>query len=435
MAERSSGLFYGWRIVAVAFLTLFISVGFSFYSYGAFFKALADEFGGSRLGVSLGQSLLFVVMGLLSPWIGREVDRRSIRNLVLVGAALVGAGFLLVSRIQALWHFYALYGSILALGLALMGQIPVSALVANWFVRRRGMALGVATMGISMSGVVMAPVATMLIESVGWRGTFVVYALLTLVVIAPPVWATVIDRPEDVGLHPDGSRDAPDAEPGERVIALASGEPPSGLVAGRYSSAGGLITDRNFWIIAITVSLNFCSNGAILTHMIPHVTDLGFTPTRAALVLSTAAGLGVAGKIVFGWIADRLDLRLAFSLAMVLQILSVVALTGLAEEASYSALLVVGAVFGLGMGGLVPLWGSMIGAAFGRRSFGRAMGLMGPVMIPLQVAGIPYAGLVFDRFGSYAPAFRTFIAIYCAALLILALLRLPRGPVETSPAG
>ncbi len=437
-SDNTSGAadFDGWRIVSVAFLCLFVSVGFSFYSYGALFKALVDEFGGSRLGVSLGSSVLFAVTGLLAPFLGHQIDHRSIRKMMALGAVVTAVGFASVSLIGALWQFYFVFGSLVAVGLALMGQLPASALVSNWFVRRRGMALGVSSMGVSLSGLVMAPLATWLVAVVGWRGTFLVFAGVTLVVVLPVTLIFIVDRPEDLGQLPDGRRRPPTSEQvvREPALPLSSGEPMLELPTEDVGEerARRLHRDRNFWVIAIAVALNFCGNGAILTHMIPHATDLGFTAVDAALILSVAAGVGALGKLVFGWIADHADLRFAMWLATGLQTVSLLLLLALLDTSSYAALMFAVGVFGLGMGGIVPLWGSLVGAAFGRRNFGRAMGLMSPVMLPIQLWGIPFAGWAFDRFGSYRIAFTTFLALYLGAMGMMFLLRLPaRDPDST----
>jgi MFS family permease len=419
-------------VVAVTFLSLFISVGFSFYSYGALFKSLAGEFGSSRLGIGLGSSLLFGMTGVLAPFIGHQVDHRSIRKMMAIGAVTTALGFLLVSRIDALWQFYAAFALVVAVGLALMGQLPATALVANWFVRRRGMALGISTMGVSLSGMIMAPAATVLIEVFGWRGTFQVFGILTLVLVTPAVWLVVVDRPEDMGLLPDGRRRAPSEETIRRqpLLPLSSGEPMLELPTDEPADPvlkRRIHRDPNFWVISISIAFNFCGNGAILTHMIPHATDLGFSAQRAALVLSLAAGMGAAGKLVFGWIADHTDLRWALWLATGLQTAAVIILILLPQKPTYASLLFALALFGLGMGGIVPLWGSLVGRAFGRRVFGRAMGLMSPVMLPLQLWGVPFAGWCYDRFGTYELAFKTFVWLYVAAMASLLFLRLPRG--------
>ncbi len=180
--------------------------------------------------------------------------------------------------------------------------------------------------------------------------------------------------------------------------------------------------ELNFWVIALVVGLNFCANGAVLTHIIPYATDIGFEPMKAAWVLSTMAGFGVLGKVLFGWIADRVPKRVAIWIATGLQGLGVVLISNVQE---YGSLLLAGTIFGLGMGGVIPLWGALIGAGFGRQAFGRVMGLMGPVMLPVHILGIPYAGWIYDRTGSYEIAFLTFIGIYVLAIAVLLLLRLP----------
>ena len=316
----------------------------------------------------------------------------------------------------------------------MLGGLPGSTLVANWFIRGRGMALGIATVGISMSGLIMAPVATQLIAGIGWQETFVIYALIVVVVILPAVWLVIVNRPEDMGLRPDGlapgdpivPEDAP-----EPVLPLAAGDQMTDHAAHLDWSALGTLKDANFWMITLAIGLNFCANGAILTHIIPHATDLGYTPTRAAFVLSACAGMGVVGKILFGWITDRVDKRLALWLAVGLQASGVALIIGATD---YSALLMAGGVFGLGMGGLVPIWGTLVGSAFGRHAFGRVMGLMSPCMLPVMSFGVPFAGYVFDRTGNYDVAFRTFLFIYAASAMMLVFLRLPEVEPGHEPA-
>ncbi len=440
--DREDRLFYGWRIVGVSFLALFVSVGFGFYSFGPFFKALAAEFGGGRFGIGLGLAIFSITNGLVAPFLGRALDVGSAKRIMSIGVLLLVAGLLLVSRARTLFQFYFVLGSLMALGAALIGGLPASTLVANWFVRRRGMALGVATMGISLSGVIMAPVATLLIDRLGWRGAFVLYGVLTLVLVLPAVRLFVVDRPEDLGLLPDGDRPDPEHE----VIAAsrAAAEAPTGIepIAPYHpaeerppqrpppDSWREPMSDRNFWLIALVVSLNFCANGAVLSHVIAHASDLGFVPMRAAFVLSAIAGMGVVGKILFGWISDRVDKRLALWLAIVLQFTGVLVFLGVS---SYGPLIAGAAVFGLGMGGLVPLWGTLIGACFGRRAFGRVMGLMSPVMLPIQTLGVPFAGFAFDRWGGYVPAFRAFLGIYLVAAVALFFVRIPHLAPDAPP--
>jgi MFS family permease len=431
-------VFYGWRIVGVTFLTHFISVGFLFYSYGAFFKALAEEFGGSRLGVATGMAIVNVVTAAFAPFLGRLLDRGSIRNVMCVGALLMASGFLLVSRIEALWQFYLVLGTLIGIGSSMLGGLAGSTLVSNWFTARRGTALGIATMGISLSGMVMAPLATWLIAEFGWRSTFVVYAGVAVVVILPVAWWLIVNRPEDLGLLPDGL--PPPAErtplPAPALRPLAPGAPlthPPARGAGSARSAWSArrsLRNPNFWAITLAVSFSFCASSAVLTHIIPHATDIGLDPLAAATVLSVMAGIGMIGKVMFGWLTDRVSHRGALWLAIGLQAIGM----GLFMRATeYGSLLGAAAVFGLGMGGLMPLWGAAIGAAFGRLAFGRVMGLMSPFMIPIQTIGIPFAGWMFDRTGSYDLAFTSLIGFYVLAFASVTFLRIPDIEPDSEP--
>ena len=405
-------MFYGWRIVGATFVSLFISVGFLFYSYGVFFPALEAEFGGSRFAISIALAIMNIVMGFSAPFLGRALDSWSIRNIMLIGAIFVSLGFMLASQIAALWQFYLLLGTFLGLGAGMIGQLPSSTLVSNWFIKRRGLALGIATMGVSLSGVVMAPLTTWLISSVGWRTTFMLFGALTAGIVTPLVGLIVVNRPEDMGLHPDGATEEDAIELEHNGNAFSAPYPDF--------STRGTFRDRNFWAITIAISLNFFAMGATLTHMIPHAKDLGISALNASFVLTASAGVGVFGKVLFGYIADFVDSRLALLVSMSFQCCGTILLL-FAE--TYPMLVVVGAIFGLGMGGVVPLWGTMIGEYFGRESFGRVMGLMGPCMLPIHVFGVPFAGLVFDLTGSYSGAYSTFIGAYALSALSLLILR------------
>jgi MFS family permease len=134
------------------------------------------------------------------------------------------------------------------------------------------------------------------------------------------------------------------------------------------------------------------------------------------------AGFGVVGKLLFGWIVDRIEERRAFWLSLGVQAVGVFLVLSTRE---YSFLLLAGALFGLGMGGVVPLWAALIGAGFGRNEFGSVMGLMSPFMAPIQALGVPFAGWIFDRTGSYDLAFQAFLGIYALAAFVLFFLRLP----------
>jgi MFS family permease len=400
----------------VAFFVDFIAVGFFFYSYSVFFKSLAAEFGGSRLGVSAGLALSNGIGALIAPFLGRALDRHSIKRIMAAGALLVSAGFLALSRIDSIWEFYLVLGTLVALGISSMGGLSSSKLVANWFVKKRGTALGVATMGISLSGMIMPPIATALIDGFGWRGGFVAYGFGTALLVLPVVLLFVVDRPEDVGLLPDGEVRPPSPGPeAPAPVALHTRE---------------IARMPDFWLLAVFFGLNFCAMSAILVHMVPYVTDLDIDAYRAATVISLSAGAGVLGKVVFGTLADRLDLRFAPILSTSTQLAG---LALLMASSQFGWLCAAGVVFGFGMGGVVPLQGALVGQLFGRESYGKVMGLMRPIMLPLHVSGLPIAGAVYDQTGHYRAAYTLFLLLYAISIVVVLFLqRAPRRRARAS---
>jgi MFS family permease len=394
-------------MVLVAFSVDFVAVGFFFYSYGVFFNAIAKEFGGSHLGASLGLTVTHAVGAIAAPMVGRALDRFPLRRVIAVGAVSMSVGFLLLSQVQSLLQFYLVLGIFVGFGASSMGNLATSKLVTNWFDKRRGTALGIAASGVSLSGVVMPNVSAQLIENFDWRIGFMVFGFFTLCVVVPLVLRLVISRPEDVGLRPDGALPRPAGSP---------------VVSTPRIGMRDVVREHNFWVIVATFSLLFCSMSATLTHMIPRLVDLGYSLVDAAGVMSVCAGLGVFGKLGFGWVADRQPVRRVVMLVIVLQF------TGqfLMFMNEQIVLFTLGAaIFGLGVGGVVPMQGAIVGATFGRERFGAILGLMRPAMFPIQIIGVPFAGWVYDVYHSYDPAFQVFLVLYLCAALAVSFYRAP----------
>ena len=176
----------------------------------------------------------------------------------------------------------------------------------------------------------------------------------------------------------------------------------------------------NFWAIALPFALALSALSAILVHLVPYADDLGIASYRAAWVLSISAGMGVLGKLAFGWLFDRFDARVAVWISFGMQLAGLLLLM---RAQGYAGLVAAAVVFGFGMGGVIPLHASVAGAAFGRLSFGKVAGLLRPVQVPITALGVPLAGWIYDMTGSYDLAFRLFVGVYAAAALIVTGLR------------
>ncbi|MEA3253780.1 MAG: MFS transporter, partial [Chloroflexota bacterium] len=215
---RKPRLFYGYWIVLVGFLCVFLTMGCGNFIFSLFVKSLQTDLGWSRGEIMTAFTIFFLIMGIASPFIGRLVDRYGPKGVILSGALLMGLGFLLLSVMKALWCFYLGY-AIIGIGAAAMGAIPASAVVSNWFKRKRGTAIGIMSSGIGAGGLVLSPiVGGWLIPNLGWRHSYLALAILIWVLIIPLALLIVKTKPADMGLYPDGTQ-APEidsAAPGPR---------------------------------------------------------------------------------------------------------------------------------------------------------------------------------------------------------------------------
>jgi len=408
--ERSSPHFQGWRMVGLAALSQGLAVGTTFYTYGVFVKPLAAEFDAPRLVVVLGLTLLMLMQGIVSPYLGRALDRYSVRAIMVLGLILCAGGLFGLSLATSLWQIGLLFGSLIAVGSHMFGPLATSTLIANWFIRERGRALGVTALGASAGGLIFPFAATRLMEEVGWRGAASTFAVV-LLVFAGPLWALVVNQPEQIGERPDGLH-APDAGTASTTQ----------IEDTRPEAEPNLFRSSNFWVITSAIGLAFCSASALIAHLVPYVSDRGYDPRAAALVMSAYAGAGAVGRLLAGWLADRVDQRIASW-----GIFGVMAGSwlGLVLAPSYAGLVVASIGLGLGMGGVMPLWGALTGACFGRAVFGRAMGLMTPLMLPFNLAGAPIAAYAFDRTGSYTLVLSAFLATFLLGAIVISFLRVP----------
>lgn len=438
-------MFRGWRIVGVAALAQAVSVGSTFYVYGAFLKPIAEEFDASRLAVTLGQTFMAIVQGMAAPFIGRAFDGGSARRLMLTGVGLLSVGLILFSRITAFWQAALLFVVPIALGAHLFGPFATSTLIARWFVRRRGQALGFTSLGSAIGGAFFPPVATALIASLGWRGAVAVLGASILLLVVPFA-RLIVGRPEDVGETPDGDappRDAPPAAPVIRPTLLPSrpatarhepaAESDRGAVpapAAPLPTTRALLGDRRFWAITIAIGAGYGPVSVLLIHIVPYATDAGLSATRAATLLTGYAVGSAFGRVLIGWLADRFDPRAVLWLDYGWFFLFWL---GLLAPPSYGLLMLTAVACGLSVGGVTPLWATFTGVVYGREAFGRAMGLMNLLMLPFSIAGAPIAAHLFDETGSYRLAFASFLLCFVVGAGAIAFLRIPEaaGPRAT----
>jgi MFS family permease len=405
--------YYGWVIVGGAFTVLFTAYGTQ-YSFGLFFAALLDEFGWSRASLAGAFSLYAFAYCVFGFPAGRLTDRWGPRPVIAAGAVFLATALAGMSQVRSLWQPYVLYGIVASLGMG-TAYVPCNSTVVKWFVRRRGLAVGLATTGASLGTFALPPVAQALIGAVGWRQAYLIFAAAILVVLS--LVALVMRRdPEALGLHPDG-----DPEP-----------PPREAAGGAAWPLGRAARTRTFWLLAATFTATWIPVFIPLVHLPRFARDLGFPAATGAWLMSTL-GLGaVCGRLIMGALSDRFGRRRVVGTAMALQ---VVAFSGFATVRELPALYATAFLFGYSYGTISTLFTAIVGDFFGRASAGTLVGVLFAMAGSMGGWGPLVAGALYDATGRYTAAFVLAAALNGAAIVLLALCRPPAGDRAILAAG
>jgi predicted MFS family arabinose efflux permease len=318
----------------------------------------------------------------------------------------LGIGLAAIAAAGALWHIAVLLVMGMAVGATLAGSLPANALIVRRFAEAPAWALGIASTGTSLGGVLIPPIAAALLLSFGWRGSVFALGAASALTLAPLAWLLVPAQ---------GSR-ARDVVPVEGDTDPADDR--------------SALRERSFWLIAAALGLLYSTNTALVVHLVPYATDIGIGPQRAALLVSLLALGSVAGKLAYSAFGDRFDVRAPLWLAAVLQALSMALVLAWPR---FEILIVVAAANGLGTGAVLPAWSALIARCFGARRFGEVMGWMRPFMYPVMNVGLLMAGRIKDVTDSYALAWQVFAASAIVAGVLPFWLRIPALP-DTAPA-
>lgn len=402
--------FFGWWQVLVALLVQAVATGTIAYSYSVIVVPLSGEFETTRMMLMLGMTAMTLAGGLLSPWLGATIDRYSLKRMMMLAAISLGMGFFALSFINGIWQMPLIYGIFMSVSSVILGPLSASTLLARWFHKRRGLAMGLAAMGTSIGGFLFPPLLQFFIDSFEWRMAFRLLAGVILLILVPLIGLLATDWPAQRQLFADGDDTPP---------SLASGAASAPV----YDSVRSIIREKNFWAIAMVMGVLFSTYTMLLSNLAPFAIGSGASAEQAALLISIIAVMGLTGKLLFGTIADRVDLR--FGLAGSSALLALGLLCYLRPD-NFSYLIAGSVLAGLAAGGMLPVWGALMAQAFGVNSYGRVMGLMNPVVMPFNILSPPLAGAIFDRTGSYHLTFILFIVMLLLSICILPLIQLRR---------
>ena len=390
MTDAETGwIFYGWWVVAAAFLNLFFVVGIIFYGFPVFYASFVESLGFSRAQVTQGFLLGFLIIGLpFGLLAGAVIDRVGARWVIVTGAGFVGMSLLLMAKMTKLWQYEALC-VMEVLGYVLAGPIANQVLVSRWFRARRGRAMGFAYLGLGSGGVVAPLLVNGLIRTYGWRHALEIVALAQMAVLVPVgIWITR-STPEKSGLLPDGESPANSASTATEAITS--------------SSVMEAVGTTNFWLILLGSTLAIGAIGSVVQHFFLFLKDQGYSATVASRFSTGLLAASLAGRILVGYAVDHVRKKNAMALFYFLMGASVL-LLGMARQPITTWTFAF--VFGFSMGAdymLVPL---VTAESFGTASLGKLLALI-ITGYSLGQWGLPWVvGRLFDTSHSYDLAWK-----------------------------
>ena len=396
-------IFYGYIVVVASFLIMVI-IWAAYYSFGVFFKPLINEFGWSRAGTSGAFSVASVAMGLLAIAMGKLTDKFGPRIVMSICSAIMGLGFFLMSKLEAVWQLYVFYGLILGIGMG-GSFVPLMSTVVKWFSEKRSLMTGIVAAGISIGAFVGPPLADRFIIKYGWRTSYIIWAVtvfLTVLIVAQFI------RRDPAQVHQFAYGETKhEGRPIRQHPTLA------------MSFREAMNTGRFWMVFLMFFCLGFCTF-AVMVHIAPHAIELGESSAVAAGILATVGLLSMISRIVMGRVADIIGSKLAFVIGFVLM---AGALLFLIPSKIVLFLFILAGLFGFANGTCVASQSPLVALLFGLNSHGVILGFLSFGFTTGGAFGPWLAGYIFDVTQSYQLAFLTCAAVSVTGLVLTAFLK------------
>tara|TARA_Y100000590_G_scaffold450326_1_gene589790 strand:+ start:939 stop:2264 length:1326 start_codon:yes stop_codon:yes gene_type:complete len=415
----TDAIYYGWCLVGVALIAQMVSVGVQNYVFGPFQRPMTEELDWSRSEFVIARTIgmaLFAITGIV---IGAYVDRHGGKGLMRTGAVIVAISMFLQSFVQELWQWWILNGFILTSGAAMMGNLVVNVTLSKWFVEKRGRAIGFASMGVPAAGIVVTPLAAILIDAVGWREAWRWLALASLFIMIPLSFF-MRRAPEDYGLLPDGRNTEGESE---------DEHSPASIDYANSLTRAQALRNKSFYLIILAFGLGNLSIGMILVNAIPFMEDAGYSKTTAALMITVLSIPSMITKPIWGALSDYFNAQKMSVIGFVFIGIALIVIV-FAVRINFDLLTYFGFfLLGMGWGGSIPLQEVIWARFFGRRYLGSVRSAGMPFTF-LMMASAPIAtAFYFDIVGNYDGAFLFVAAMsFVAVFLILYV----KSPVENS---
>jgi len=404
--------FYGWVVVAVAFVTMGIGVN-TRTAFSLLFPPILAEFGWDRAITAGAFSVGFLVATAYVPFLGMAMDRYGPRVVIPIGIVITSAGLALAPLTSRPWHLHVTLGALVGGGSIFMTYIGHSLFLPHWFVRRRGLAIGIAFSGVGIGSIVLFPWLGRLIAASGWRAACWALVVLLLVVLLPLNLTLPRRRPEDMGLAADG-----DAVPGGTGRVAADNVVDRAWTSVDWTLGRAMRTAR-FWWLFVGFFAALAAWYMVQAHQTKYLLDVGFDRERAALALGVVGLAGIVGQIALGWLSDRVGREWAWTLGGLGFAVCYVALLLLPAHPSPGVLYLMVTSQGLLGYGLASVFGAIPAEIFQGRRYGTIFGTLNLGANAGAAFGPWVAGVIYDRTGTYTLAW--LVAIGACALSIAAI--------------
>ena len=420
-------LFYGWWVLYAAILASVFVSGIGNWTLTILITPMSEDLGWSHAQILGSLTVAGLSGAVISPLVGRIVDRHGARIVIPSGLLFLGLAAVLTSRIQALWQFYALYAVGLGVSQSAVSRVGVQATASNWFARKRGIAFGTLMAGSTISGVAFTLVSQAIADQWDWRMVWLILGLAVILVPFPLGWFVIRRRPEDIGLHPDGDVAPP-------VVPLEQGPGNYAARAIGAAEAGWTMREatktRTFWLLNVGLLLIGFPSSSIIVVMHPYFTELGVSSTTAAQLVSFYAISSFLGALVWGMLLQHWSLRVLLIPSTVVYGTAIALFIVLGEFSSVPLLYFSILLLGLSIMGISLIGNQVWADYYGRKEVGSIIGMSNLLRTVPFAVGPLLAGAIHDSMGSYPPAFSLFAALCFTAAIGFFFAKPPRNMIH-----
>jgi MFS family permease len=367
------------------------------------------DLGWTRGDLALSMSVGAILAAILSPLVGTFVDRHGAKRIMAISAFATGGCLILSGYIYELWQAFIIFSLLAAFRVGFV-SIPAMTMVSNWFSQKKGRAIGITTAGQGLGGFILSPLSIYLVSSLGWRMAWGAMGILTWVIMIPSALLVAKQKPEVMGLLVDGK--AP--EKGTMSLTAKVGKRVP-LESDKFT-IGNLLRMPTFWFVALLHLLYLFGHASIFQHGFSLFTDKGIPAMTAGTMIGVLGLFSLSGKVVLGYLSDRISIRYVMMIALALAAIGIVPLFW--SESTWGAWLFI-IFWGFWECGVIALQPILVATLFDRAIIGKMLGIFSIFSVFSQLIGPPFMGYIHDITGDYNLALCTFIVFYVVSLVLV----------------